>query len=410
MKASNLARLRQPYREGECSTNDRAVSALDLPMWRWKELEALILDDFVEHSPYGIGWWAPHPGTSRRILISYQLYACVASVSANMIEAALHWLEYQDFAERDSERFADIVQIRDGKFDVVLPRPRNALEELSREMVVMHVAGITRALSAALDCLAGVIIGVIAIPAPILTADLGRKIREFFTKIGQGTTDGERVQADFYRRFSEVIASVGPDGWLQWALDFRNMLVHRGRRLESGQFVPKLPQIYGPDGKPVLRSRRLTYLPRNPSMSDVEVWRETPMTSMRDPLEVLVLAEDATQTLGGLLDSTESNDKRNCEASSSTYGSGVEITRRFLRSRPRNGRRAPQQRRRRRFRDMHHARETYLPRLYRPIRSSGGGFSRLPWMMRHGRNGTHSTDVPQHSLANRDFGGGVQVA
>jgi len=303
MKASDLARLSEPYREGECSTTDRAVSALGLPTWRWKELEALILDDFVEHSPYGIGWWAPYPGTSRRILISDQLYACVTSVSANMIEAVLHWLEYQDCAERDSERFADIVQIRDGQLDVVLPRPRNALEELSREMVVMHVAGMARALSAALDCLAGVIIGVIAIPTPILTADLGRKIREFFTKIGQGTTDGEKVQADFHRKFSEVIASVGPDGWLLWALDFRNMLVHRGRRLECGQFVPKLPQIYGPDGKQVLRYRRLTYLPRNPGMSDVEVWRDTPMTSARDPLEVLVLAEDATQTLGGLLDS-----------------------------------------------------------------------------------------------------------
>ena len=57
--------------------------------------------------------------------------------------------------------------------------------------------------------------------------------------------------------------------------------------------VVRLTQIYGPDGKPVLRSRRLTYLPRNPSMSDVEVWRETPMTSMRDPSEVLVLAEDS---------------------------------------------------------------------------------------------------------------------
>jgi hypothetical protein len=113
------------------------------------------------------------------------------------------------------------------------------------------------------------------------------------------------VQADFYRKFSEVVASVGPDGWLQWALDFRNMLVHRGRRLENGQFVPKLPQLYGPDGESVLRARRLTYLPRNPSMSDVEVWRETPMTSIRDPLEALVLTEDAAQTLGGLLDSTK---------------------------------------------------------------------------------------------------------
>jgi len=197
------------------------------------------------------------------------------------------------------------VQNRDGQFDVVLPRPRNALEELGREMVVMHIAGMARALSAALDCLAGAIIGVIAIPTPILTADLGRKIREFFTKIGQGTTDGEKVQADFYRKFSEVIASVGPDGWLQWALDFRNMLVHRGRRLESGQFVPKLPQILGPDGDQVLRARRLTYLPRNPSMSDVEVWRETPMTSTRDPLQTLVLAEDAVETLGGLMDSTK---------------------------------------------------------------------------------------------------------
>jgi hypothetical protein len=305
MKASDVARLSEPYRESECSTNDRALAALGLPMRRWKDLETLILDDFIEHYPYGIGWWAPHPGTSRRILISDQLYARVASVSANMIEAALHWLEYQDCAERDSERFADIVQIRDGQLDVVLPRPRNALEELSRELVVMHIAGMARALSAALDCLAGAIIGVIAILTPILTADLGRKIREFFTKIGQGTTDGEKVQAAFYRTFSEVIASVGPDGWLQWALEFRNMLVHRGRRLENGQFVPKLHQLYGPDGEQILRARRLTYLPRNPSMSDVEVWRETPMTSIRDPLDALVLTEDAAQTLGGLLDSTK---------------------------------------------------------------------------------------------------------
>jgi len=172
-------------------------------------------------------------------------------------------------------------------------------------MVVMHIAGMVRAISAALDCLAGAIIGVVAIPTPILTADLGRKIREYFTKLGHGTTDGEKAQAEFYRQFRDVIASVGPDGWLDWALAFRNMLVHRGRRLENGQFVPKEPQLFGPDGQQVLRTRRLTFLPRNPSMSDVEVWRDTPMPTVRDPLEALVLSEDAAQTLGGLLDSTK---------------------------------------------------------------------------------------------------------
>jgi hypothetical protein len=121
MRACDLARLNQPYPEDEGATDGMAMSALGLPLRRWKELEALILDHFVEQPPYGIGWWAPHPGTSRRILISDQLYACVTSVSANMTEAVLHWLEYQDCAERDSERFADIVQIRNGQFDVAYP-------------------------------------------------------------------------------------------------------------------------------------------------------------------------------------------------------------------------------------------------------------------------------------------------
>ena len=36
-------------------------------------------------APYGVGWWAPHPGTSRRILMSDLLYACTASVSTNLV-------------------------------------------------------------------------------------------------------------------------------------------------------------------------------------------------------------------------------------------------------------------------------------------------------------------------------------
>jgi hypothetical protein len=303
MRACDLARLSQPYPEGAEQADGLAMSALGLPLRRWKDLEALILDDFVEHSPYGIGWWAPYPGTSRRILISDQLYACFTSVSANMTEAVLHWLEYQDCAERDSERFADIVQIRNGQFDVVLPPPRNAIEELSREMVVMHIAGMARALSAALDCLAGAIIGVVAVPISILKAGWGN-LETAFSKISKGTTPGEQAQTNFYGKLKDVVGSAGPDGWLNWALDFRNMLVHRGRRLENGQFVPKAPQLYGPAGELIPRVRRLTYLPRNPSMSDVEVWRETPKTRLRDPLEALVLNEDAAQTLGALLDST----------------------------------------------------------------------------------------------------------
>ena len=83
MIVCDLARLHQPYPEHEDSADGLAVSALGLPLRRWRELEASVVDDFVEQTPYGIGWWAPHPGTSRRAqLIGDQLYACIASVSA----------------------------------------------------------------------------------------------------------------------------------------------------------------------------------------------------------------------------------------------------------------------------------------------------------------------------------------
>src|SRR5260370_40908799 len=93
-----------------------------------------------------------------------------------------------------------------------------------------------------------------------------------------------------------IIVAAGPEGWVDWTLDLRNMLVHRGRRLEHGQFVPRMPFLYGHDAQPLVRIRKVTHLPRDPARSDVEV--------SLDPLHTLVLSEDVEQTLTGLLTST----------------------------------------------------------------------------------------------------------
>lgn len=296
MRASDVARLSQPYGGDLNAPGPGPALALGVETPNWARLESAILDDLATEPPYGVAWWAPHPGTARRILISDQLYACTHSTADNLVEAGLHWLEFLDVADRESDRLAYAVKIENGEFVVKAPRRQSPLEDIGVELVRLHVAGMVRALAGALDCVAGTIIGVVALPTRILRADFG-VARSMLRKIAANPTgEGEGVQAGFGKKLESLIASSGADGWLDWALTFRNMLVHRGRRIEVGQFIPRQPMLYGPDGKPVPRVRVLTHLPRDPGRSDVEVFLQ--------PSESPVLTEDAEQTLGGLLRST----------------------------------------------------------------------------------------------------------
>ena len=104
------------------------------------------------------------------------------------------------------------------------------------------------------------------------------------------------MQARFAGRLEASILSAGPTGWLDWTLDFRNMLVHRGRRLEHGQVLRRTPVLLGPDGEELLRARRVGHLPRDPARSDVEVLLEGNTR--------FLLTEEAGRTLNGLIGST----------------------------------------------------------------------------------------------------------
>jgi hypothetical protein len=296
MRATDLARLNEPYPENADPPDSAAIAALGMELPHLTALETDILADFADKPPYGIGWWAPDPGTSRRILIADQLYCCAASVAGNMTEGALHWLEFLDAAERDSARFADAVQIENGRPTISAPRARSPFDQLGPEFVRIHCAGIVRALASALDCLAGVTIGVTALPTSILRADFARA-RSLLNRITDAANDGAKMQKQFAARLETNIVSAGPRGWLDWTIDFRNMLVYRGRRFEHGQYVQRTPVLFGPDAQRLLRARRVIHLPRDPGRSDVEVFIDTPWT--------LVLTEEGERTLQGLIGSTK---------------------------------------------------------------------------------------------------------
>jgi hypothetical protein len=78
MTSADIERFNREYAGGE-PTEGRLARALQVDVPVWWELGNEILADLDEHV-FGVRWWAPHPGISRRILISDHLFTCVRSI------------------------------------------------------------------------------------------------------------------------------------------------------------------------------------------------------------------------------------------------------------------------------------------------------------------------------------------
>src|SRR4051794_34175033 len=111
MRAADITRLSECYPDGADRGTSGPTRALGVQTPSWDALGVQIFADFATAPPYGVGWWAPHPGTSRRIFISDQLDACTSSVGTNLTEAGVHWLELLDAIDREDEFQADVVQM-----------------------------------------------------------------------------------------------------------------------------------------------------------------------------------------------------------------------------------------------------------------------------------------------------------
>ena len=269
-----------------------ARSALGLELQNLRLLERAILDDLQVAPPFGISWWDSSTDPAHRILISDQLYCCATGISENLTEAGLHRLEFLNWRDRENDLIS--IEWENG------PRPKrarldNALQALTHQMTTLHIAGVARALSSALDCLAGTIVAIIALPLPVLTTgfkSVRRHLAENCSKDSSSRSDNKHPTAHFSEDFERLIAQSGPQGWVDWLLDYRNMLVHRGRRIQIGQLVPS--DVLGPDGLPA-RPMQVTHLPRDPGQSDVQALRDL------DGLNGVLLAEDVGTTIDELI-------------------------------------------------------------------------------------------------------------
>ena len=269
MRREDRTLLEEPYEDGAEVLDQRLPKRLGVLVESAHLLGAEIHAD-LDTTRYGIGWWAPHLGTKRRILISDYLYQSTHSIQTNLVEAAVHLLEARHAWEQQDAMVADAVtRDLDGEPKFNAPTITGPTDELPNVVSQLHLAGFFRAAASTADCVGAAIVGVAGLPTSILRADWNSALRALrgIDPVDAGTTE----QVQLLAALDALVDSLGPAGWLHWMLGYRNMLVHRARRMTVNGVEPIPPTLVDVQQRPIVRCRSRLQLHVDPSRSEMEV-------------------------------------------------------------------------------------------------------------------------------------------
>lgn len=292
MRKYDLKRLQTPYTSPP-DDPDRFARAIGADIPSLRRLEALVFDDLSETS-WGVSWWLGYAlGEKARIAISDYLVVSCQSVIDNLGEARLHLMELADVDEREDHFMRDVLDVgADGRLRGMKSPPRTCAEDdLWHELGELHVAGALRGLASTLDCLAAVLVGVLALDVKIKKASFSDP------KVLKGLDiSANPVHVKHAHRIRRAIERAGPDGWIDWALAYRHMLLHRARRFVGKKVEPRGAALWRGDGGIVALARVVRHLAVDPESSDIE--------ALVSNANVPVLGEPANETLEGVFHST----------------------------------------------------------------------------------------------------------
>jgi hypothetical protein len=232
----------------------------------------------------GITWWSDSLDAPRRILIADYLIELSGSCEANLVEAVMHLERVKQDWFAAGHDFQEASRSLRGQKSLF---PRTERAENREVEATAHVAGFFRAIGSVLDNVAGLVVGVAGLRVKLVRAD--------FTDLQLSADIPKGALAEGHAGRSEQLALVGavrasietfPDGWDRWAIDMRNTLVHRARRLTWQLSDPRRPDQF------------MRPLPTNPGQTDIE------SMARHGLLGADALHEHAADTMSGVLAAT----------------------------------------------------------------------------------------------------------
>lgn len=231
-------------------------------------------EDFrIDH--WGYAQLADVGDVRRRAILSDYILASAESVVTNLQEARTAELDYGALTA-EGIRYADGVRLDDTRQD-------------------MLIASFFRAFGSTLDCLAGTAIGVLRVPRAIVRASMRRDL--FALDAASATTADARAAWGAFRALLDALRKGPPDSWMDWALLYRNALLHRPRQINM--MLPRVPatSLILPPWRAHELLRYDLYLRRRPWLPELEH-----LATHDRPVEDLFLREPAAQTLRGLME------------------------------------------------------------------------------------------------------------
>lgn len=288
--------------DGNHGDRERAkFAAVGLVIPHTDELAGRLHDDFSVDD-YGYARFDAIEDRFVRACASARVLAAITGVGANLLEVRTHEHHVHRIVGPNGMPYLD--------------RPSTVAEDLQRDELNLHIAGAFRAVGSALDCMAAVVIGVARLPTSIERADLldvlhldiGRAVNRV-----PGIGNRQVELWDSAMRTTSEINADPVEGWLDWALQMRNALTHRGRNLnkflmrDSGLRTQVFIESRDID-KPFKLMRYEPHLDAKPWLTDVQANVEAAHTETP-----LLLAESAPVTLTKMREATI----RGCESLSS---------------------------------------------------------------------------------------------
>ena len=299
MRKRWIEALSEPYAEDELKAEDRVSARLGLIMPKLRALIGAVFND-LDATNHGIGWWADDVDVKRRVLIGDHLLQLTVGISRNLIEARLHELEIEEIFDNETDSINSRL-VTDGSNKYLLADFPDALSELWIPLADAHIVGFLRAIGSALDCLGSAAIGVLALPADLFRSDWATLRRVLSKQLERPdemvTSEGLLQWRAFGVTLEESTQRSGPEGWLDWTLGARNMLVHRPRRINQRviEFIDaradRLDRVHK-------RAVSIPALWQEPGQSEIEVLRTG------QGLGSVVLTEPAWTTIAGIRAST----------------------------------------------------------------------------------------------------------